>query len=40
MSLKFPNPNVDKLRKATGWTPKFKIEDTLKGMLDYWRINI
>jgi len=40
MSLKFPNPNVDKLRKATGWTPKFKIEDTLKCMLDYWRINI
>jgi GDP-4-dehydro-6-deoxy-D-mannose reductase len=29
-----------KLRAATGWEPRFSIEQTLADMLDYWRIAI
>lgn len=29
-----------KLRAATGWGPRFSIEQTLADMLDYWRIAI
>ena len=40
MSLKFPKPNIDKLKETTGWTQKHDIKDTLKDMLNYWRKNI
>ncbi len=30
--------NPEKLKKL-GWLPKYKIEDTLKNILDYWRNN-
>lgn len=30
-------PSVDKFVKETGWKPKYKFDDTLKAMLDYWR---
>jgi nucleoside-diphosphate-sugar epimerase len=40
MSLKFPKPNIDKLVKVTGWSPKIPLEDTLEDMLNYWRSNI
>jgi GDP-4-dehydro-6-deoxy-D-mannose reductase len=25
-----------KIRKDTGWKPKYSIEQTLKSMLEYW----
>jgi len=37
MSLKFPSPNVEKLRTATGWTQEFDLDGTLEGILNYWR---
>lgn len=30
-------PSVDKFFKETGWKPKYKFDDTLKAMLEYWR---
>ena len=29
--------NFSKFRKATGWKPKIKFEDTLRDILNYWR---
>jgi GDP-4-dehydro-6-deoxy-D-mannose reductase len=29
-----------KFKKATGWAPKYKIEETLHALLDYWRANV
>ncbi|WP_242948659.1 GDP-mannose 4,6-dehydratase [Caloramator quimbayensis] len=29
-----------KLVKLTSWSPQYKIEDTIKDVLNYWRINI
>lgn len=29
--------DYSKFNKATGWKPKYKIEDTLKDILEYWR---
>jgi GDP-4-dehydro-6-deoxy-D-mannose reductase len=29
--------NSDKLRRATGWEPEHKLEDTLREVLDWWR---
>ena len=29
--------DASKLRAATGWEPRFSIEQTLADMLDYWR---
>lgn len=29
--------NPDKLRRETGWTPRFSLEQTLTDILDYWR---
>ena len=33
-------PCVDKFTKATGWKPKYKIEDSIAHLLDYWRREI
>ncbi|MDD5634010.1 MAG: GDP-mannose 4,6-dehydratase [Candidatus Omnitrophica bacterium] len=30
-------PCIDKFKKATGWKPEIKFEQTLKDTLDYWR---
>jgi GDP-4-dehydro-6-deoxy-D-mannose reductase len=30
----------EKLRKETGWTPQFRIQDTLKDLLNYWRLKL
>jgi nucleoside-diphosphate-sugar epimerase len=40
MSLKFPKPNCSKLQNLTGWKQKFSLEETLKDVLDYWRLKI
>ena len=40
MSLKFPKPNCDKLKKKTGWSQKIPLEDTLKNILEDWRLKI
>jgi len=40
MSLKFPKPNVDKLKNATGWNQTIGLEETLEGILNYWRQNV
>lgn len=37
MSLKFPAPNVNKLKAATGWKQAFDMDETLEGILNYWR---
>jgi GDP-4-dehydro-6-deoxy-D-mannose reductase len=29
--------NPDKLRHATGWQPRYELDQTLKDVLDYWR---
>jgi GDP-4-dehydro-6-deoxy-D-mannose reductase len=29
--------DASKLRKETGWEPKYKFEQTMKDLLDYWR---
>lgn len=29
-----------KLQRATGWIPKIPIENTLKSLLDYWRVSV
>ena len=31
--------DIEKIRRDTGYVPKFRIEDTLKDTLDYWRNN-
>jgi GDP-mannose 4,6-dehydratase len=33
-------PDTSKFRKATGWKPEIKFEQTLKDTLDYWRIKV
>ena len=33
----FPQPSAAKLRDATGWVPRIPLEDTLAGLLEYWR---
>lgn len=30
-------PSVDKFKNETDWKPKYKFDDTLLAMLDYWR---
>ena len=30
-------PSFDKFRKATGWEPEIKVDNTLQATLDYWR---
>lgn len=37
MSLKFPNPNTDKINRMTGWKADTPIESTLLEILNYWR---
>jgi GDP-mannose 4,6-dehydratase len=32
-----PGLKIDKFKKATGWKPEIKFEQTLKDLLDYWR---
>ncbi len=32
-------PCCDKFKKITGWEPKITFEQTLKDMLDYWRLH-
>jgi len=32
--------DAEKFRKATGWSPKIKIEDTLNDTLNYWRSKV
>ena len=32
--------SVDKLKSATGWEPKIPFEQTMKDLLDYWRVRI
>ena len=32
--------NTAKLREATGWEPKYSVEDTILDVLDYWRNQI
>jgi GDP-4-dehydro-6-deoxy-D-mannose reductase len=29
--------NTEKLRRETGWTPRFTLEQTLSDILAYWR---
>ena len=29
--------DASKLRRDTGWEPKYEIEDTLGALLDYWQ---
>jgi GDP-4-dehydro-6-deoxy-D-mannose reductase len=33
----FITPSCEKLRKLTGWRPKYKLETTLKDILKDWR---
>ncbi len=33
-------PNTNKFKLHTGWEPKYKFEETMKDLLDYWRIRI
>ena len=33
-------PDTQKFRKHTGWKPKYKFEDSVTFLLDYWRKNI
>ena len=30
-------PNVEKFYEATGWSPKYPIEESIKNLLEYWR---
>ena len=30
-------PNVEKFHEATGWSPKYTIEESIKNLLEYWR---
>jgi GDP-4-dehydro-6-deoxy-D-mannose reductase len=32
--------DATKLRKETGWEPKYKFEQTMKDLLDYWRAKV
>jgi len=32
--------DATKLRKETGWEPKYKFEQTMKELLDYWRARV
>lgn len=33
-------PDIKKFRKATGWRPKYKFEETMKDLLNYWRTKV
>jgi GDP-mannose 4,6-dehydratase len=33
-------PDTSKFRKATGWKPTIKFEQTLRDTLNYWRLNV
>jgi len=33
----FAVPSAAKFRKLTGWKPQYTIDETLKGILEYWR---
>ena len=33
-------PDTNKFKKHTGWEPKYSFEDTMKDLLDYWRMRI
>ena len=33
-------PDTSKFREHTGWEPEFKFEDTMRDLLDYWRMKI
>jgi len=33
-------PNVSKLVKTTGWSPKIKFEETMLDMLNFWRLQV
>ncbi len=33
-------PDTNKFKKHTGWEPKYSFEDTMRDLLDYWRIRI
>jgi GDP-4-dehydro-6-deoxy-D-mannose reductase len=32
--------NAAKLRAATGWSPRFTLDETLRDILEYWRANV
>lgn len=32
--------DTSKFREATGWKPEIPLEDTLRGLLDWWRTNV
>jgi len=32
--------DATKLKKDTGWEPKYKFEQTMKDLLDYWRARV
>ncbi len=40
MSLKFPKPNCSKLQNLTGWKQEISLIETLKDVLEYWRLKI
>ena len=33
----YPKPSYGKLHDATGWTPSYTLEETLRDVLNYWR---
>ena len=33
-------PRVDKFVRATGWTPQFAFDESLRHLLDYWRARV
>ncbi len=33
-------PDVTKFKKHTNWKPKFKFEDTMSDLLNYWRLQV
>ena len=33
-------PNVEKFRKATGWSPRYTFEESVAHLLDYWRARV
>ena len=33
-------PDTNKFKKHTGWEPKYSFEDTMRDLLDYWRMRI
>ena len=33
-------PDTNKFKKHTGWEPKISFEETMKDLLDYWRVKV